>query len=87
MLEVLVVATIALGLGGLLGFWLFPKVWKAKEKGLRRQAEGLLQEARHRADQMLKEAEITKKSLLIKAKEDFEKEISQRHQELVSLEN
>jgi ribonuclease Y len=86
MLEVLVVATIALGLGGLLGFWLFPKVWKAKEKGLRRQAEGLLQEARHRADQLLKEAEITKKSLLIKAKEDFEKEISQRHQELVSLE-
>jgi len=62
MLEVLVVATIALGLGVILGFWLFPKVWKAKEKGLREQAEGILQEARHRADQILKEAKITEKS-------------------------
>jgi len=62
MLEALVVATIALGLGVLLGFWLFPKVWKAKEKGLREQADGFLQEARHRADQILKEAKITEKA-------------------------
>lgn len=86
MLMIVVVAMVALVAGAGLGFWLFPKVWKVRTKGWQNQAEAIVQEARIQAEQLLKEAEITKKDFLIKAKEEFEKETSQRRQELLGLE-
>lgn len=78
MVQIIVAAVVALGVGLMLGKVLFSKAAKNKEEEAERKAEQILKEAVVKAEAAGKEKMLEAKEKFIKMKVDFEDEINKR---------
>ncbi|MGD9190049.1 MAG: Rnase Y domain-containing protein, partial [Desulfobacteraceae bacterium] len=75
-------ALVGLAVGFGLAFWLKGYLDSQKAKAAQSHAERILQDARHNADALLKEANLEAKDRLIKMKNEFDLETKETRSEL-----
>jgi ribonucrease Y len=78
---------ILLGLAGVIAgfviaFWVKGRIVSQKEKAAEKQASQIIEESRHKAETLLKEAEVEMKDTLFKMKSDFDQEARETRGEL-----
>lgn len=79
-LGLTLIGGVAVGLG--LAFWIRQLLDRQKTKAAHIQADQILQDARHQADALLKEANLEAKDQLLKMKNDFDAETKETRGEL-----
>ncbi|RPI98976.1 MAG: DUF3552 domain-containing protein, partial [Desulfobacteraceae bacterium] len=68
--------------GFLVAFWLKGRIVSQKVKAAEKEAAGIIEESKHKAETLLKEAEVGTKETLFRMKSDFDNEAKETRAEL-----
>jgi len=72
--------------GFVVAFWVKGRIVSQKEQAAEKEAAKIIEESRHKAETLLKEAEVQTKDTLFKLKSDFEHEAKETRSELTKRE-
>ncbi|NTU64395.1 MAG: DUF3552 domain-containing protein [Chloroflexi bacterium] len=73
--------------GFALAFWLKGRIVSRKVEAAEKEATVIIEESRHKADTLVKEAEVQAKDTLFKLKSDFDDEVRETQLELKKRES
>ncbi len=82
MTEAILVGLAGLGAGFAIAFWIRGKIGSEKARAAEKEAAGILEESRQKADGLIKAAEVEIKEALFKMRSDFEQEAKESQSEL-----